>query len=241
MLYETKGIFLHSIKYSETSMIIKVYTESFGIKSYLLKGAYRKKSAIKANIFNPLCNLNIIGYTNKNSQLNFVKEISVSNLLVKSYGNIYKSSILLFLNEMLYNCLKEGEINKDLYEYILDSLFKLEEKEDEYFNFHLAFLVNLTMFLGIQPQNNYSEHYRFFNFQEGVFENMQKPGQTESNQKINKLFSLLLDINYENLDVFRINSSERRELLNFVIEYYKRHISGFKDIKSHKILETILS
>lgn len=222
-------------------MIIKVYTESFGIKSYLLKGAYRKKSSIKANIFNPLCNLNIIGYTNKNSPLNFVKEISVSNLLLKSYGNIYKSSILLFLNEMLYNCLKEGEINKDLYEYVLNSMLKLEEKEDEYFNFHLAFLIDLTMYLGIQPQNNYSEQYRFFNFQEGFFDNMQKPGQTESDQKTNYLFSLLLNINYENLCDFRISSTERRELLNFIIEYYKRHISGFKDIKSHKILETILS
>lgn len=222
-------------------MIIKVYTESFGIKSYLLKGAYRKKSSIKANIFNPLCNLNIIGYTNKNSPLNFVKEISVSNLLLKSYGNIYKSSILLFLNEMLYNCLKEGEINKDLYDYVLNSMLKLEEKEDEYFNFHLAFLIDLTMYLGIQPQNNYSEQYRFFNFQEGFFDNMQKPGQTESDQKTNYLFSLLLNINYENLCDFRISSTERRELLNFIIEYYKRHISGFKDIKSHKILETILS
>ncbi len=241
MIYQTNAIFLHSIKYSETSLIIKVYTELYGVKSYLLKGAYRKKSLFKANTLQPMCNLNIVAYTNNKSQLHTVKEISSINLFSKSYSNIYKSSILFFLNEMIYNCVREGELNTDLYAYIKDSLFQLEEMEENYFNFHLVFLLELCAFLGIQPQNNYNANNRFFNIQEGYFDNMIKPGNTISNENINKVFSKLLNINLKTLSYVDISSSERRELIILLIHYYKSHISGFKEVKSHKILETILS
>lgn len=241
MIYQTNAIFLHSIKYSETSLIIKVYTELYGVKSYLLKGAYRKNSQFKANILQPLSNLNMIAYSNNKSQLHTVKEITPVNLFSKSYNNIYKSSILFFLNEMLYNCVKEGELNNDLYTYIINSISELEELEEDYFNFHLVFLLELSAFLGIQPQNNYNTNYKFFNMQEGYFDNMIKPVNTVSNENTNRVFSQLLTINIKTLDSLVISSSERRDIIVLLIDYYKRHISGFKEVKSHKILETILS
>ena len=57
MIESTKGICLHYYKYSENSVIAKIFTENFGLQSYVIKGVKNKKSKNKLNI---LQSLNIV-------------------------------------------------------------------------------------------------------------------------------------------------------------------------------------
>ena len=73
MIYKTRGIVLRTVDYSDTSLIAKIYTEQFGIQSYLIKGAHRKNASIKANLFQPLALLELVVYKKEKKQLQVLK------------------------------------------------------------------------------------------------------------------------------------------------------------------------
>ncbi|MBS1655487.1 MAG: recombination protein O N-terminal domain-containing protein, partial [Bacteroidetes bacterium] len=63
-LHKTKGIVLRTVKYGETSVIVTIYTELFGIQSYLVNGVRvsSKKGSGKANLFQPSAILDMVVY-----------------------------------------------------------------------------------------------------------------------------------------------------------------------------------
>ena len=54
----TTGIVLQKIDYSETSLIVKVLTAEFGLKSFIYQGAKRSKK--KGQLVSPLSVLNMM-------------------------------------------------------------------------------------------------------------------------------------------------------------------------------------
>ena len=54
MLEKTRGIYLHHINYSETSIIARIYTEKFGIQSYLIQGVRKRKASFSKSLFQSL-------------------------------------------------------------------------------------------------------------------------------------------------------------------------------------------
>ena len=55
MLISTESISLNYVKYSETSIIVKCFTKSDGLKSYLIKGVRSsKKKSINIGLSQPL-------------------------------------------------------------------------------------------------------------------------------------------------------------------------------------------
>ena len=118
MLSKTRGIVLHQIKYSDTSIIVYIYTEKYGRQTYLIKGAKRKNAKIKANIFQPLFLFDLEVYHNPNKKFQKIKEVVINPVLNTVPNNIIKKSISLFIAEVLYKIIKEEEPNITLFEYI---------------------------------------------------------------------------------------------------------------------------
>lgn len=241
MLYKTKGIILHSLKYSETSLIVKAYTEHEGLKSYIIRGAYSKRSVNKASLFKPLARISLVAYNNNKTQLHNLKEIEVTNSFSDVYTNFFKSSIVLFINEVLYHSIKEEEKNPELFNFIENSIFELETCDDDFFNHHLVFMSLLMRHLGFNPQNNYNSDNKFFNLKEGLFEQKEKPDGIYIQAPLSKTISDLIASDYTNIKISGIGSSTRRELLLCLIKYYQLHIPSFGELKSHKVLESVLS
>ena len=53
MIQTTKGIILRSVKYGETSLVVTVFTEMFGLQSYMVNGVRTasKKGSSKSAMF----------------------------------------------------------------------------------------------------------------------------------------------------------------------------------------------
>ena len=109
MLQKTRGIVLHSVTYSETSLVVKIYTEAFGLQSYLLKGAKGKRSSFRPVFFQPLNLLDAVVYKNEKTALQSMKEVQLAHPFRSIPFDIRKSSIALFLNEILYKSIREEE------------------------------------------------------------------------------------------------------------------------------------
>lgn len=237
MLIHTKGIVLHTIPYSETSIIAKIFTEELGLQSYIIKGARKAKSKTKAGLFQPLSLLDMVVYHKETKQLNFIKEIKIDQAYQSLHTDIRKSTVLLFISELLAKSIKEEEQNKELYRYIHDSLISFDKTDQLIPFFHILFSSLLTKHLGFFPQSNHSPQTPFLDPMEGTFRAVQT--HPRLNKENSQLFFNAFTRPESMLPSF--NKKERSELINLIILYYQAHIPSFKEIISLDILKTVFA
>lgn len=238
-LVTTKAIVIGVIKYSDTSLIVKLYTASDGLKSYMLKGVLKsKKGKLKPAYFQPLTLLNITASHNSKGRLNTIKDIHVQYPSHSIYKNVIKQSIVLFLSEVLSNSIQEEEPNIQLYEYLENAIYWLDN-HDKVSNFHLLFLLNLSKFLGFYPDVSESQK-NGFDLTEGLFTNITNANDTISGEKLVQ-FKRLLGIDFDSVENILFHKSERQLILQIIIRYFELHLGGFKKPKSLNILEAVFS
>jgi DNA repair protein RecO (recombination protein O) len=152
MIHKTKGIVLRSVKYGETSLIVSVYTELFGLQSYIVNGirASSKKGVTKSNLFQPAAILDLIVYHNELKNLQRIKEFRWSYLYHHVFFDVIKNSVALFMVELLQKCLKQPEANSDLFSFAEDAFIKLDEcSELVLANYPLFFFASYCIFFWV--------------------------------------------------------------------------------------------
>ncbi|CAI8385252.1 MAG: DNA repair protein RecO [Polaribacter sejongensis] len=235
----TKAIVLSTLKYSDSSLIVKSYTQEEGLKSYLIRGILKaKKGGLKIAYFQPLNQLNIVASHRNKGSLNTIKEAQISYPYKTIYKNIIKQSVVLFLSEVLSYSIKEEEKNNALFEYIETGLVWLD-LHDKVANFHLLFLLNLTRFLGFYPDLTEKEKIGF-DLLEGNFTNVTSQKNVIYGNNFYQ-FNKLLGINFDSIENVSFNKQERQIVLKIIIQYFELHLDGFKKPKSLQILETVFS
>ncbi|MDO9261849.1 MAG: DNA repair protein RecO [Flavobacteriaceae bacterium] len=236
MIVSTKAIVIHSLKFGDTSLIVKLYTQTDGIKSYIIKGAFSAKSKFKVAYFQPLTLLNIEANHNQKGTLNSLKEVRVHYHYQTIPTNIVKQTILMFLAEILNAALIEEGNNETLFDYLNTTLIWLDT-HDKTSNFHLLFLLNLTKYLGFFPETTLNEA-PFFDLSEGKFSHQITLGDVLNKEEL-MLFKSLLGTNFDSIEQLKLNNQKRHQLLSILIQYYELHLSGFKKPKSIAILKSI--
>lgn len=235
MTVKTPAIVLHSVKYGDSSKIIRCYTLCGGIKSLISKGVYSKKNKINP-LLTPLNEIEIIFDERPGKDLFFLKEAKMISTFQSVHSLPQKSTVILFLSEILYAVLKEEEANSDLYFFIRDAVLEFDNKAVGFADFHLWFLINLTKNLGIYP--NLAEDNFYFNLESGISSNFQPDETFISGMKLED-FKKLLKIDFfaqkENL----FNQNQRKILLNQLMKYYELHFPGFRHPKSLEVLQVI--
>ncbi|MFH1321048.1 MAG: DNA repair protein RecO [Bacteroidota bacterium] len=240
MTYKTRGIVLHHIKYSETSVIAKVYTEQFGIQSYLINRVRSRSSKIKANVFQPLSLMEMVVYHKENGGLQRVNEVTNSHLFTSIPYDIAKCSIAFFIAEILYRSIREEEANSSLFQFLFNSIQILDLTTSNCANFHLIFMLQLTKHLGFYPNGNYTDKNKYFDLKDGTFLSEQPQHPHYMTPGLSECLSQLLRMNFESFDSFKINKNNRKSVLVKLIEYYELHLIRMKEVKSHLVLESVL-
>lgn len=237
MLLNTKAIVLSSLKYGDTSLIVKAFTESDGLKSYMLKGVLAsKKGKLKPALFQPLTQLELTANHKNKGSLESIREAKVINSYVSLHNDIVKNSMVLFLAEMLSNSIQEEQEDRALYNY-LEYSFNWLDSTNAIGNFHLLFLINLTKYLGFYP-NDSNTYGDYFDLLEGNFRttpnlNPLLEGDTTF------LLKQFLGINFDALSAIQTTKQKRRELLNKVVLYFELHLQGFRKPKSLAVLHAV--
>lgn len=238
MDHKTRGIVLHTIRYSETSVIAKIYTEKFGLLSFLVKGIRAAKSKSKASMMQPLTILDMeISYREARG-LQYIKEYSRGYNYTSVQFDTLKSTIAMLLLEVITKAIREHEPNNEVFEFIQESFIALDKDEQLNPDFHLLFLLSFARYLGFMPHNNHNELDKYFEMQEGVFVSNEF-GSTVLSKQDSYLFSVLLNTPLYSSPAVKLSRTDRRTLLRHLIKYYQLHLEGF-NLKSPDILETLL-
>lgn len=241
MIAKTPGIVFHQIKYSETSLIVKIYTRELGLQSYLIKGARSKKSKFSPALFQHLSLLEMVASHKEKSNLQHVREICSAHQYNSIPFDLVKSSITVFVNELLMKSIQEEEANPALFDFVFRSMQWLDLATKNYVNFHLVFAVQLSRFIGFYPRGIYSPATSFFDLEEGCFENKRPLHPNYLKEKNAELFSELTEHSIENMDALALTNENRNSLLNQLIQYYQLHLPNFGELKSLDVLRAVMS
>ena len=237
MLVKTKAIVISSLKFQEKSLIVKCFTLSHGLKSYFVRDAFSsRKSNQKIAYFQPLTILEIEAvHKNKGTLENF-KEIKIAAPFHSIHSDIYKSTIVMFISEMLHHSIHEEEKNEQLFIFLETALHWLDN-HDEIANFHLILLLEITKYLGFYPDISDMD-MPFFEMNEGVFTPFHAISSLTEHES--SLFKKLIDLKFENNQkIFHV--IERQIVLRILIDYYSFHLDGFKKPKSLDVLKEVFS
>ena len=237
MLVKTKAIVISSLKYQEKSLIVKCFTQSDGLKSYFVQSAFSsKKNNQKIAYFQPLTILEIEANHKNKGTLEHFKEIKLASAYQSINIDIVKSTIVIFLSEMLHHSIQEEEKNEDLFTFLGTALLWLDTHE-ETANFHLILLLEITKFLGFYPDNSEND-LQFFEMTEGVFSPFQGISCLSEHETF--LFKKLMNLKFES-DQKVFAGIERQILLKILLDYYSIHLDGFKKPKSLDVLKEVFA
>lgn len=243
MIHSTKGIVLRTVKYGETSVIASIFTELFGVQSYIVNGVRTQSKNPKAQFFQPSSLLEMQVYHSDLKNLQRIKEMKWLQLYKNILSDVPKNGVALYMVELLYKCLKQPEANADLFNFCEDSFLELDICKNEIAaNFPVFFSMQLAHFFGFGLMDNYSIQNNIFNIQEGNFTNKDRAQDTIVNADVSKHISELLKARLPSeLAEIKLNKNIRRVILSVMERYYAYHIPEFGKMKTLPVLQEILS
>jgi DNA repair protein RecO (recombination protein O) len=237
MLIQTRAIVISALKYGEADLIVKAYTLSDGLCTYMLKGVLKsKKGKFKASMFQSLTRLDIIANHRGGGKLEYLREAKVTGNYQSLHTHPVKQAMVMFLAEMLKNTIHEEESNEPLFNY-LDYSIQVLDASENIANFHLLFLLQLTRYLGFQPEMDLKD-LPVFNLRDGVFQDFSSNDYCIEGKNVDLLKSLL-GIEFDALEQIKMNKTSRSDFLNMLILYYELHIEGFRKPRSLSVLNEI--
>jgi DNA repair protein RecO (recombination protein O) len=241
MLQKTKGIVLHHLKYGDTSLITHIYTRHFGRHSFLIKGVRSKKSRFRSNLFQLLNILDIEFYYKESSDLFLIKEVNRAKTLNSFPYDIKKSSQGIFLAEVLYKCLMEQASDPGLFDFLENSIEYFDLMKEDSSNFHLAFLMKLTRYLGILPSVDEDEKINSLDILEGKFSRSIPLHFQYINSENARLLYQFSNANFKESSEISLSRSFRNALLQDIIRFYS--LNGYKidNLNSLPVLKELFS
>lgn len=239
MQVNTKAIVLSALKYGDTSLIVKLFTASDGLKSYLLRGVLAsKKGKLKTAYFQVLTQLEIRANHKNKGTLERIGEVKVAYQYQSLHTSIAKNAIALFLAEMLGNSIFEEESNEGLFHFLEASLQWLDT-HNEVSNFHLFFLLELTKYLGFYPDDTTAD-LPYFDLQEGSFTHVLTTNPMLVDENL-YYFKMFLGTNFDMMNTIKMRKRDRQELLNSIVLYFELHLQGFRKPRSLAVLNEVFS
>lgn len=222
MLHKTRGIVFRFTKYGDSSIIVTIFTELFGIQTYIVNGVRSKSAKGKIALFQPLTLLDLVVYYKENASIKRIKEVKCLHQYQTLSTDIRKSSLAMFINEMLNKAVKDESHASEIFEFLLNSLIILDHQENSLENFHLIFLIKLSRFLGFGAHQS----------EEILGVRMLDQGEEEILKKL-----LIADFT----EPIPMLNAQRRNLLEAILRFYTMHIESLGEIKSIQVLKEIMN
>lgn len=237
MQVTTKAIVLSAIKYGDTSLIVRAFTASNGVKSYMLKGVLAsKRGKVKAAYFLPLTQLEIVAHHRNKGTLERIGEAKVQYHYQSLHTHVTKNAMTLFLAEVLGNSVREEEENRPLFQFLEASLQWLDT-HTEISNFHIYFMLALTKYLGFYPDTEHIEA-PYFDLVEGDFVENPSLNPILEKEELN-YFKAFLGTNFDAIHTIKMNKAGRQAILKSLLLYFELHLQGFKKPRSLAVLNEV--
>lgn len=239
MIEKFEGVVLRTLKYSDNLMIADIYTRGHGRKSFLVPVSHSRRSRVRSVLFQPLSMLVFTAGYRKGKSLSRISDVQPHVMYSSIPFDIVKSSISLYLAELLTYALREDGGDESLFNFLERSFMLFDSLEHGYVDFHLVFMVQLLRYLGIYPNLEGCTSNSYFDLMQGgivhehpLHSNFLMPDDTRS-------FVALLQTGFASMHELSLNRGLRGEYLAILNKYYALHIPDFPLLKSAEVLKEL--
>ena len=240
MLVKTEAVVLGAVKYGDSSIILRTYSNEHGLISFIAGGLRSRKGPLRPSMVQVLSVLQLVYYDHSRGELKRIKEASVAEPLQEIFYDPVKSSLAMFLAEILQHVLQEEEPNHELYRFIRTAVYTLDTMSEGLESFHLKILYRLTGYLGFQPETP-PVQTQFFDLLNGVYPAAEPAHANFLNGTALAQWLQLAKESKKITEKSSLNKEQRRQTLDSLILYYRLHVKDFGKLKSLEILSEILS
>lgn len=240
MLLKTRAVVLDVTPYAEASVIVKTYTASHGLQSFLVNGVRKQRPRFAPTLFQPLALIEVVSYFRKHGGLHRVTEVVAMPPLVHIPYDTVKTTMAMFMAEVVYRSVREEESNAELFGFIDHAVQILDLQHDTPIDFHLIFCLQLTRYLGFYPGGRHGNGSVYFDLKEGLFRVDVPQHAYYLDPRLSSRLLQLLDSSMENGPASIITSADRKSLLQAIITYYELHHTQGFGIRSHQVLAELM-
>lgn len=240
MLQKTRGVVLRTIKYSDNALIVDAYTELYGRASFVVRTARSKRSLVRSSLFQPLALVELEADFRPHTSLYKVREVKLISPFRSLPFQPVKCAVAFFLAEFLCRAVRDEAENLPLFVYLLRSIEWFDACENRFANFHLVFLMQLSRYLGLQPNLDSYEEGDCFDLLGGCF--VSTPPHAHSyylKPDEASRFRQLSRMSFVNMHLFTMNRDERMRCLQLICDYYRLHLPDFPELKSLSVLHDL--
>jgi DNA repair protein RecO (recombination protein O) len=239
MLQKTRAIILHAYRYGDSSLVVHAYTQAWGRSAFMLKGVRKSKKSQRASMFQPLYLLDLDVYYREQKEMHWIRDASFSRPAVVHALDIVKSTQAIFISEVLMKTIGEEERNPALFGFLEQTSEWLFAPGEASPSFHLYFLFGLSRYLGFYPRNNFSEDNRYFNVESGAFSSIPDTLDLQKETLLGLQWKACFNSDYHS-DYQVLNNHEKRNIfLDSLLQFYRTHHHGMRELKSLDVLRTV--
>jgi DNA repair protein RecO (recombination protein O) len=239
MLEKTQGIVLHTVPYSESSLIAHIFTKKYGMQSYLVNGVRKPKPRFSISLFQPLTQVELVMYRKQTPALKRFREIQHAGHYRSITSNPVKNSIAIFIAEVLYRTLHDSDAQQELYEFTAQSLNYFDLMPQGFSSFHHFYLIRLMRYLGFYPEASAYRSGYVFNLATGSYHPANETALHCTDSETASLLYNLQQSDIENFDMVMMTAFQKKTLLNALVEYYSHHLPKPVHIRSHEVLQEV--
>ncbi|WP_297336626.1 DNA repair protein RecO [Algoriphagus sp.] len=228
MLKKTEGLVINSIRYKESSVIVKIFTREIGLKSYVVNGVRTQGAKSKSALFQPMTLLDLVVYDRENQGLHRISEVKLSQPFRHIPFDFERTGLALFMSEVINRSIYENYQNEDLFDFLKNSLFYLDQSANSNRHFPLVFLIEQAKFLGFGPDDP----------QEYIDESKRLAFSPE---EFSTAFDYLGQLMNDSFDCqYKPGLQIRRKLLDYLLEFYNEQLGSNQAWKSMAILRQLM-
>ncbi|MFA6703612.1 MAG: DNA repair protein RecO [Bacteroidales bacterium] len=238
MISKSQIIVLHTIKHSDTGVVVQAYSNTLGrCAVYYRSGGKQNKNLSELH---PLNILDIITYSNQGPAMPNIREMTPVENMRSIVTDIRKNAIAIFMSELLTKSIREIEPNADLYTFLSSSILVLNSLPKGVENFHLHFLVHYCKILGFMPLDNYNLTNKYFDFFRAEYTNLYDKVSCFTERQ-SFLLHNILTTPVKKIDNISCSGIERADFIKSLLDYLSYHLGWNLEIKSLPVLHEIFA
>lgn len=236
---KTHGIVLRTVKFGDNKLIIDILTREEGRMSVVWKMSNSRTAKVRRQFFQPLTILSLEASRSPRQQMAVLKEARLAEAYATIPFDPIKLSLSFFIAEFLHYATHSMHTDANCYDFIENSLIWLDNADREVANFHLMFMIRMSLFLGFQPDMHSYADGSVFDLREGSFSCSAPLHQDFLVPDDAKKMQTLMRMSPSNLHLFPMSHHERNRIVDFILHYYRLHIPAFGEMKTLQVLREL--
>lgn len=236
--YTTTGVVLHTLKYGDNSLIAFVLTEKLGRRSFMIRGVKGRHGGNRMALLQPMFVVEFEASHSTKSDMDLVRDVRCAVPLVSMPFDIVKSTVAMFMAEVLYRLVRDVELDSSLFEFVCDAVQRLDDASSGVANFHLKFLVELSRHLGFYPSGEYREG-DYLDIREGCFIGSMPLSGDAMSVENSRILAQVMAADFDSLATVQLNRTSRDGFLMAMLDYFDFHLDSVHTIRSVEILRAV--